>query len=79
MNASPDCPPRISRFLQILPGLAGIARALVPSARGRPTRMSVMPLSPKVRIDFPVRASMACRKLLTAKISRRSFPSALCQ
>ena len=40
MIASPDWPPKIMMLRQMRPGLAGIARALVPSARSRPTRMS---------------------------------------
>ena len=79
MIASPDWPPKIMMLRQMRPGLAGIARTLVPSARSRPTRMSAMPLSPNVRIDLPVRASICCRKLSTAKISRRSLPLALSQ
>ena len=79
MNASPDEPPRISVLRQMRPGLFCCALAPVPSARRSPARRSTTPFLPNDMIDLPVRASIACRKLLTENSSRRSLPSSLCQ
>ena len=64
---------------QMRPGLAGMARALVPSAQARPLRMSTAPSTPKVGISLPVVALISWMKLSITKISRRSLPSALSQ
>ena len=56
---------------RFVPDWQASCAALVPSARSSPLRRSTKPSSPNVRTDLPVRASMACRKLSTEKISRR--------
>jgi hypothetical protein len=77
MNASPVVEPTMMRFFQILPGLLLFQPILSP--RSRSARRSTVPSMPKVGIDCPVRASMACRKLLIQNSSRLSFPFSLCQ
>ncbi len=79
MKLSPGADPRIRRFLQTLPGLFDWTVMLVPSARARPVRRSTTPSMPKLGMVLPVRASIACRKLLMENSSRLSFPSSLCQ
>ncbi len=73
MVCSPDWPPKIMMLRQMRPGLAGIARTLVPSARRRPTRMSTMPFSPNVRNRF----ARARVDLLQKAVDREDQPAVL--
>src|SRR3954454_8054436 len=58
--------PRMSRFSNTRPGVVDCTSEIVSGSRPRPCLRSTVPLLPKDAIDFPVRASIARRKLLLA-------------